>query len=177
MKLLIFSSCPQTSFFTSMSTPLTQFLTEISEIEKRIDQYVAVSNMQLPGLPSIPSIPSMGTTFRSAATPAYSRSDPPEGRLSCLLLSVKQDIRDFLLTGDLMQLFKYAKSNQSELQFVENILRLISQRYSVWAAPMTRTEPPTQPVCQLESLLPPPSSSRRLRVYNSTQKQMRNIKR
>ena len=129
-----------------MSRPssLNQFLCEIGDIENRLDQYIAVNSsvpIQLPSLPSIPSIPTLSdTTLRSPLPPPPSH-DPEADRLSAMLLSVKQDIRHFILTGDLLRLFKYANSNQSELEFVESALRSISQRYSVWSARPVESSP------------------------------------
>ena len=171
-----------------MSGSLAQFITEIGDIEKRLDQYIAEGNVpiQLPTLPSIPSIPSIGTTFRPPAPPSHrlssSNTNPEADRLSSILLSVKHDIHEFLISGDLGRFFKYAKNNPSELEFVETTLRLISNRYSVWSHPQLSdiTLPSSSPISSLHTCVAAPSSSRR--VYSSTEirdkiKQVRNHKR
>ena len=120
-----------------MPNQLDQFLHEISAIEQRIDQFIDAQKIPLDNLPSLQSIPSIPIidTFR----PSPSRSITPRladnesDRLSSLLLSVKRDIQDFLLSGDLCIFFKYSKSGQkSQLEFVESILRLIGKKYFVW---------------------------------------------
>ena len=157
-----------------MPDSLDQFLSELGSIEKRLDQFIAVSNtpMQLPTLPSIPSLPSMGTTFRSPVL-RKATTESEADRLSAMLLVVKQDIQEFLQTGDLCSLFKYAKINtQSELQFVESTLRLISARYAIWSPPVSVPNNPQQLapyIPPLHTSVAPPSSSRHLpHLYSSS---------